>query len=621
MAIYHFVYFVLKRRKTMAGCALMAGVMLLYLTAVVHRNAASGYDGPAEQTPYFVKSYKCINNTCIFRKVPSTEKENNGLDGSIDVCRLTCGRYGSLWPKPTVDTTIGKSVIEFGIDNVKFDTSKMADQLSREYMSEASQVFISSLKKLCIPNCVSNAITPIISITTSNPFDYIKLTTNESYSLKINTEGNSLFINIEAKTVYGARNGLETLRQLVATYGSSLSEKKLVMASDVQISDRPMYAYRGFMLDTARHYFPMSTIKRHIDAMAHSKLNVFHWHATDSHSFPLDLPSAPLMSKYGAYSPDEKYSFQEIKDLLRYALVRGVRIIIEIDSPAHAGNGWQWGKEFGFGDMAVCVDKGPWRKYCVQPPCGQLNPINTNTYKWLGKIYKDLIKLLPKGEAFHMGGDEVALNCWNTTTEITDWMKNNNLSLDEEGYLNLWSQFHTNSLTEYDKEVGDDNSDIIVWSSGLTEPEIIEKYLDKKRYTVEAWEGSNIPVELVKLGYKVIIALKDVYYLDHGFWYPTNYHTWKQIYDNRIPKVDNPNLLLGAETCMWSEYVDDNAVDSKVWPRAAALAERLWSNPTTNAQSAEYRFLQHRERLVSLGLKADTVTPEWCYFHEGMCTL
>lgn len=57
--------------------------------------------------------------------------------------------------------------------------------------------------------------------------------------------------------------------------------------------------------------------------------------------------------------------------------------------------------------MALCVDKTPWWKYCVQPPCGQLNPINANTYKWLGKIYKDLIKILPKGEAFHMGGDEV----------------------------------------------------------------------------------------------------------------------------------------------------------------------------------------------------------------------
>lgn len=114
---------------------------------------------------------------------------------------------------------------------------------------------------------------------------------------RISFLGDRIVINIEANTVYGARNGLETLRQLVASYGSSVSGKKLVMAGDVQIIDQPMYAYRGFMLDTARHYFPMATIKRHIDGMAHSKLNVFHWHATDSHSFPLDLPSAPLMSK------------------------------------------------------------------------------------------------------------------------------------------------------------------------------------------------------------------------------------------------------------------------------------------------------------------------------------
>lgn len=104
-------------------------------------------------------------------------------------------------------------------------------------------------------------------------------------------------VRVESKTVYGARNGLETLRQLVASYGSKVSGKKLVITSDVEISDRPIYAYRGFMLDTARHYFPISTIKRQIDAMGHSKLNVFHWHATDSHSFPLDLPSAPQMSK------------------------------------------------------------------------------------------------------------------------------------------------------------------------------------------------------------------------------------------------------------------------------------------------------------------------------------
>ncbi|VVC24515.1 Hypothetical protein CINCED_3A025084 [Cinara cedri] len=602
----------------MAGCVIMAGVMLLVLTMSARRNNA---EQDAASGHYLVKSFKCVNNTCIMSRFMSTEKLNSGLDGSMDVCRLTCGFYGSLWPRPTVKTVIGKSIMEFDLENVQFETSMIADQRSKEYMTEVSEVFKSSLKKLCIPNCVSYSTTATISISTTTPFDYIKLTTDESYYLKIITEGNQIFIQIEANTVYGARNGLETLRQLITTYGTNVSGKKLVMATDVQINDRPIYAYRGLMLDTARHYFPISTIKRHIDAMGHSKLNVFHWHATDSHSFPLDLPSAPKMAQYGAYSPEEIYSYEEIKDLLRYALVRGVRIIIEIDSPAHAGNGWQWGKAFGYGDMALCVDKAPWRKYCVQPPCGQLNPINPNTYKWLGKIYKDLISLLPKGEAFHMGGDEVALNCWNSSAEIVDWMKSNNRSLNESNYNDLWAQFHANSLSEFDKESGGVNSDIIVWSSGLTEPDIIEKYLDKNRYTVEAWEGSFVPVELVKLGYKVIIALKDVYYLDHGFWTSTIYHNWELIYNNRMPAVVNPNLLLGAETCMWSEYVDDNGIDSRVWPRAAALAERLWANPSTFASAAEYRLLQHHNRLITLGVQVDAFMPEWCYNHEGECVL
>lgn len=80
---------------------------------------------------------------------------------------------------------------------------------------------------------------------------------------------------------------------------------------------------------------------------------------------------------------------------------------MEIDAPAHAGSGWQWGPYAQLGDLVVCFNKMPWRSYCIQPPCGQLNPINPNTYKVLGQLYRELLALLPKGEVFHMGGDEV----------------------------------------------------------------------------------------------------------------------------------------------------------------------------------------------------------------------
>ncbi|XP_050546976.1 chitooligosaccharidolytic beta-N-acetylglucosaminidase-like isoform X2 [Daktulosphaira vitifoliae] len=601
----------------MAGCALLFLIIWVHLMRSLD-NAAASFSA---NKPYIGKFYDCVNNTCILSKFPVSEMYNNQASGSIDVCRLTCGLYGALWPRPTIKTEIKQSIIQFGYENIKLNLSSVEDELGKQYINEAYQVFLDSLGNLCKPRCnpYANSVTIFVSNTSS--FEYLKWTTNEKYDLSIVTEGDQINVKITAQTVYGVRHGMETLRQLITSYGSKELGYNLVIATEVNISDRPVYSHRGFMLDTSRHFFSMSKIKKTIDAMGHSKLNVFHWHVTDSHSFPLDLPSVPLMFKYGSYSPEQKYSYDEIKDLMRYALVRGVRIIIEIDSPAHAGNGWQWGKSEGFGDLAVCVDKNPWRKYCVQPPCGQLNPINNNTYFWLGNLYKDIISLLPQGEAFHMGGDEVAINCWNTTDQIVNWMKSKNKDLSENSFYELWSDFHIQALKAFDKKAGDSNSNIIVWSSGLTEPSIIQKHLDNNRFIIEEWESSTAAAQLTELGYKVIVATKEFYYLDHGFWPPTNYHSWKLIYETKLPIVNNTHLILGAETCMWSEYVDENSVDFKIWPRTAALAERLWSNPKTRAQTAEYRLLQHNERLLKLGIKPDAIMPEWCYDREGECKL
>ncbi|XP_050421397.1 chitooligosaccharidolytic beta-N-acetylglucosaminidase-like [Adelges cooleyi] len=575
------------------------------------------------QWPNIGKAYACVNGTCVLAKFQTTENENGQLNGSLEVCRMVCGQSGSLWPIPTVKTSIGKSVVVFGLDKLKFDFTRVAGVLGVEYLKEASQVFVDCLKKLCNPKCVTTVQQPIVYVNTSAPFDNIRWNTDESYQLDIITRGDQTAINISAPTVYGARHGIETLRQLIATYGSRSSGKKLAMAANVHIVDRPKYPHRGFMLDTSRRFFSISSIKRIIDGMGHSKLNVFHWHATDTHSFPLDLPSVPQMSKYGAYSPEKTYSYGEIKNLLRYALIRGVRIIMEIDSPSHVGNGWQWGESAGLGNMVVCLGKHPWWKYCVQPPCGQLNPLNINTYKYLGKIYKDLIDLFPKGEAFHMGADEVAIQCWNTTTEIVDWMKTNKNNLSLESYFELWSEFQDKALTAYDQEVGNSDSDIIVWTSGITDSGIIEKYLDKNRYIVQVWQGSLVPVELANLGYKVILSDENIYYLDHGLRPSTHYHSWKEIYNTPIPIVNNPDLILGAETCLWTEYVDEFGLDLKVWPRAAAVAERFWSNPlisdTSSVDAAEYRLLEHRKRLISLGIQPESILPEWCEDQEGKC--
>lgn len=144
--------------------------------------------------------------------------------------------------------------------------------------------------------------------------------------------------------------------------------------------------------------------------------------------------------------------------------------------------------------------------------------------------------------------------------------------------------------------------------------------ISNSRFIIQTWVESNLTIntELLRKGYKLIISTKDAWYLDHGVWGRTTYYDWAKVYNNRIPDVSDG--VYGGEVCMWGEYVDDSAIDSRVWPRAAAAAERLWSNPTTGSAAAMYRFLFHRERLIKMGIKAEAVIPQWCYQNENLCS-
>ncbi|XP_067000606.1 chitooligosaccharidolytic beta-N-acetylglucosaminidase isoform X2 [Anabrus simplex] len=558
--------------------------------------------------------WTCEENKCVRSSVPSS---NVNQLNSIHICSLTCGQYGSLWPRPTVDTDLGSHLVEFNPGRIRFDLSQLSGgQDARNMATQITRIFMENLAKEC-PNITDDPGTEVvISIATSSPSVELNMETNETYSLHLATEESKVTVAIRAVSLYGARHGLETLSQLTAC--SALPGGPLLMVADARVVDRPVFVHRGLLLDTGRNYLPESAIKRTLDAMAASKLNVLHWHITDSQSFPLQLPRVPKLARFGAYSSEKVYPAEMVSRVIEYARLRGIRVLLEFDAPSHAGNGWQWGESESLGSLAVCVNQQPWRHFCIQPPCGQLNPTNPELYNVLKDLYTDLVSLIPPDEIIHMGGDEVFFPCWNSTEEIVNWMAAKGMDRSQESFIQLWAYFQSSVLDLVDEQRGHSNTPTILWSSHLTEPKHIEKYLNKDRYIIETWVVSKdpLPKELLEKGYRLIIATKDAWYLDHGFWGSTAYHNWRVVYSNTILRHKG---VLGGEVCMWGELVDDNSLDTKVWPRAAAAAERLWTDPVSSTNAAEHRMYEHRERLVRRGVKADALAPQYCYLNDGQC--
>ncbi|XP_058811586.1 chitooligosaccharidolytic beta-N-acetylglucosaminidase [Topomyia yanbarensis] len=563
--------------------------------------------------------FRCIKGKCI-RKHRESLGDTEQYMETLNQCRLLCGEYGPLWPIPTGPLRLGQETKEIIPDNISFDYSNSPEEAEvRRYLNETQRIFVKTLLKECNRNCNHT--------TTTNLFVFINIrtgdttlswSTNESYELHLRSNDDNIEVYITALTVFGARHALETLSQLVASKYYPDGNCLLIL-STAHISDGPVYPHRGFLLDAARNFISLNAIKRQLDGMASVKLNVLHWHITDSQSFPLELVSFPLVTKHGAYSGNQVYSQQDVRMIFDYAKHRGIRVILEFDAPAHAGNGWQWAPSAGLGNLSVCVNEQPWRKLCIEPPCGQFNPANPNLYTVLQEVYADFANLIPPGEILHMGGDEVFFGCWNATQEIVDYLAKQRKGREQEDFLDLWGEFQSNVLELWDRARFDDAPlSTILWSSHLTDPNVIEKYLSNGRYIIQTWvEGDkDLPKQLLKKGYRLIISTKNAWYLDHGFWGITSYYNWRKVYNNRII---NNSLVLGGEACIWTEFIDEHSLDSRTWPRLAAVGERLWANPNIDASKVEARFYRQRNRLITRGLNPEAVTPYWCVQNEGEC--
>nr|XP_045602904.1 chitooligosaccharidolytic beta-N-acetylglucosaminidase-like isoform X2 [Procambarus clarkii] len=584
--------------------------------------------------------YRCDAGQCI-------KEDNSGLEGlvTLNTCKLTCGAYGVLWPRPTT-AVLGSSVVEFLPSNVTHTTACAGEVCA--LLETAIGIFKDNLQRYH-PDYVDGsapwdgpwdpvtlAHTLQIDVVVSGEETRVTLDTDESYDLSVQTSGDITKASIVAPTYFGARHALETLSQLV---DFQENRDSLMIVTTASITDAPVFKYRGIILDTSRNYISVESIRRTLDTMAANKLNTFHWHITDTHSFPLYLETLPNMAYYGAYSSREVYYPADVRYLVEYGRVRGVRVLPEFDAPAHVGNGWQWAeKEANLGKLAVCVNKEPWQSFCVEPPCGQLNLANPNMYKVLGQLYDEMVQLFSPIDLFHFGGDEVNLNCWNTTEEIVTWMNSNNFGLESDSYYQQWAIFQEKSRQLLTSANGGKEVPGILWTSHLTEAGRVDRFLNNSQYIIQIWSTGDDPVigELLNKNFRVIFSNYDAWYLDCGMgaWvgdgnnWCSPYKGWQKVYENSPYDLaisqtgsSHPDLILGGEAALWTEQADDTAVDSKLWPRGSALAERLWTNPDSTWQAAEARLIHHRQRLVKRGVMAERIQPQWCHQNEGFCYL
>ncbi|XP_020231932.1 beta-hexosaminidase 1 [Cajanus cajan] len=417
-----------------------------------------------------------------------------------------------------------------------------------------------------------------LNVTVHSDNDELQLGVDESYTLVVPKAKESSQVTLEANTVYGALRGLETFSQLCSFDYTTKTVK--IYKAPWSIQDKPRFAFRGLLLDTSRHYFPINVIKQIIEAMSYAKLNVLHWHIIDEESFPLEVPTYPKLWK-GSYTKWERYTVEDAYDIVNFAKMRGINVMAEVDVPGHAES---WGA--GYPDL--------WPSPSCREP---LDVSKTFTFDVISGILTDMRKIFPF-ELFHLGGDEVNTDCWRSTSHIKGWLQNHNMTTnDAYQYFVLKAQ-----------EIAVSKN----WSPVNWE-ETFNTFPSKlhPKTIVHNWLGPGVCPKVVAKGFRCIYSNQGVWYLDH-LDVP-----WDEVYTAEplegINTASEQELVIGGEVCMWGETVDTSNVQQTIWPRAAAAAERLWSqrdstSPQNVTLTALPRFQNFRCLLNKRGVPAAPVT-------------
>ena len=331
------------------------------------------------------------------------------------------------------------------------------------------------------------------------------------------------------------------------------------------------------MIDVSRHFIPLDVLKRNIDGMAAAKLNVFHWHLSDNQGFRVESKKFPKLHELG--SDGLYYTQEEVRDVIAYARERGIRVVPEFDIPGHS-TAWF----VGYPELAS--GPGPYqieRRWGIFDPA--IDPTQEKTYKFLDEFIGEMAKLFPD-QYFHIGGDEVNGKQWNANPKIQEFMHAHDIKNNQE----LQAYFNKKVQPIVSKH----GKTMMGWD------EILNPDLPKS-IVIQSWRGQKSLADAAKQGYSGLLS--HGYYIDL-IWPAARHYAVDPLADAAASLTpEEQQRILGGEAAMWAEFVSPENIDSRIWPRTGAIAERLWSPAEVQDVNSMYERLAKFSRSLDwLGL-------------------
>ncbi|KAL0246530.1 hypothetical protein GEMRC1_007742 [Eukaryota sp. GEM-RC1] len=496
-----------------------------------------------------------------------------------------------LWPRPQ-QAVFGDLNIKIA-DDFRFVSSihgvDILDSALVRYKSIINTVSLDTPTDISHPTI---SVIDTILIRIDIPDTNLNLETDERYSIDIT----SATITLSSHTVFGALRALETLSQLVEI---DSSQSLVVRQIPLTIIDYPRYQWRGIMIDTARHYLPISTIKRMIDAASFNKMNVLHWHLVDAQSFPLSTPSHPELATKGAFRADLVYDTATIKDIIAFGKERGVRVVPELDVPGHS---YAIGK--GRPNIRAQCPPGLDKNVNNFP----LDPSEKETFTVLSNLIGDMAEMFDD-EFIHLGGDEIVFSCWTRNEKISKWMAKHGFKTGQE----VFSWFFNQTLPFAYKN----NKKAIVWHDAA----IIDDNLPKSTL-VQVWAGESNIAKVLDKNFKILYSVG--YYLDKSRPAGVTRYAFMQTFTDFFSREPTKGLtseqaknITGLEAAMWSEGVDYFSIEERTWPRASGTADRAWIEvpKVVDMTYENKRVERQRCRMNGRGIMASAVIPG----PDGIC--